>query len=137
VDAPALDAESEAGGVAADATAEAVDNLIQPVNDQLEAVAEEMQTEIPSVEPTPEELEKLLSEASEAEADAAAAPVELADEIQEDLIAADMPFAPDPFELDAEFRERVPRSREKVTRDVSPMLVVIGGLGLLWFLSGR
>jgi hypothetical protein len=133
VDAPALDAESEAGGVAADDTAEAVDNLIQPVSDQLEAAAEDMQTEIPSGEITPEELEELLLAASEAEADAAVAPVEPADEVGEDLLAADMPFSPDLFELDAEFMEEIPKE------GVNPMLVVgvIGGLGLLWFLSGR
>jgi hypothetical protein len=133
-DGPALNAESEAGGVVADPTAEAVDNLIQPVSDQLDAAAEDMQSEIPAGEPTHEELEKILGAASEAEADAAGAPIEPADEMEEDLIAADEPFAPDIFELDEEFVEE-----ETPEEGVNPMLVmgVIGGLGLLWFLSGR
>ncbi len=144
-DGPALDSESEAGGVVIDAMAEGMDDIIQPVSDQLEAVEEDYQTEIPAGDPTPEELDQILAFAEEAEAEAMTAPIEASDEMEEDLLAADEPFAPDFEELDLEepfspdFEELDLEEFTEEDEGPNMMLVmgVIGGLGLLWFLSGR
>jgi hypothetical protein len=138
-DAPAIDAESEAGGVVPDPVAETMESVIQPVADQLDAVAEDMQVEVPAGSPSEEEIGQVLQAAEEAEVDAAQAPAEPADEIAEDLLSAEEPFLPDLEDLDFEDVEVEVEEGEEEPLYKDPMVVmgVIGGLGLLWFLSGR
>jgi len=133
-DGPALNSESEAGGVAIDPMAEGMDDLIQPVSDQLEAVEEDYHAEFPAGDPTPEELDQILAFAEEAEAEARTAPKDASDEMEEDLLAADEPFAPDFEELDL---EEFDESAEDEGPNMMLVVGVVGGLGLLWFLSGR
>lgn len=132
-DAPALNAEAEAGGVVIDPVAESMDTVIQPVAEQLETAAEDTQVEVPAGSPSPQEVDQVLQAAEEAEVDAAQAPPEPADEIADDLLFPEEPFE----ELDYEDVEIEVGEEEPLYKDPKVVLGVIGGLGLLWFLSGR
>ena len=99
-DASVISKEFEAtGGAAKDPAADAMDPYVDEVAADLEAAATDVSPPVPSKEPSPKELAELLRQADEEEQIAAAAPLEVSDEIAEDLLLADEPVPVDSSDL--------------------------------------
>lgn len=82
VDSPAIEAEADAGGFVSDPVAEAVDALIEPVSEELNAAVVDIQPEVSESPVSEEDVEPLLSEAEAVESDLASSPPEVQDALE-------------------------------------------------------
>jgi len=84
-DSAAIEAEAAAGGFAFDPAGDAMEPVLQDAAEQIEAAAEDLQPQVPAGELTDAEIDALLDQSEQVEAEASLADPTIMDNIEEDL----------------------------------------------------
>lgn len=79
VDAPAIEAEADAGGFVADPVADTTEGLLEPIADEIDSVVVDIQPEVEEADPSVDEVDDILAEAETVESDLASQPEEVQD----------------------------------------------------------